>query len=658
MIRNDSSVTPPRALGGWLKFRTPALVAVHIFAIVAANYLAFWLRFNCTVPQDEMALFVRLLPWLVAIRSVSFVHLRLYQSVWRYTSIYDLINIIIAAVSSTLMLLLSLSLFLGIQGYPRSVYIIDTIVLICLLGGARLGRRLLHDYRRVNSERRVLIYGAGDAGEMIVRDMIRNPFYKLQPVGFIDDDPVKLGRRIHNVPVLGTRGDIAAIINTQKPDEVLIAIVNVDPAVIRRIVVALEPFKLPIKTLPNLKQLLDGVVTVSHIRPLALEDLLSRPAITLGRQPLQGLICGRRILVTGAGGSIGSEFCRQIAALAPAKLILYERYENNLYSVEKDLREADSRCLLVPVVGDVTDEQRLEGVMASHQPELIFHAAAHKHVPLLELNPCEAVKNNVTGTRIVAEAAHHHAVDQFVLVSTDKTVNPTSVMGATKRVVEFIVQSFAARSHTRFTAVRFGNVLGSNGSVVPRFMDQIKRGGPVTVTHPQVRRFFMLIPEAVELLLHTAAMKETGFVYILDMGPQINILDMARHLIRLAGLIPDEQIAIKFTGLRPGEKLFEELLEEDETAERSAAETILRVRPKRLPDPTRLHDKIAALEVLALQNDSQAVIEMLRQIVPHFRSDCVPQDSPRYAPLGAESNLEAAGEREPALTAVAAPLRT
>lgn len=652
--------SPLVALGlwAWTKGRTPTIVGFHLFATVAANYLAFWLRFNCAVPQDEMALFVRLLPWLVIVRSLTFIPLRLYQSVWRYTSTHDLINIIGAAVSSTITLWLLVNVFLGIRGYPRSIYIIDPIMLICLLGGARLARRLLYDYERIDAESRVLIYGAGDAGEMIVRDMIRNPFYKLQPVGFIDDDPVKLGRRIHNVPVLGTRENIARIINTVRPDEILIAMVKVESAVIRRIVKALEPFKVPIKTLPNLKNLLDGVVTVTDVRPLALEDLLSRPAIKLDRQPLQDLICGRTILVTGAGGSIGSELCRQIAAHKPAKLILYERYENNLYSIEKDLRDAHSRCLLVPLVGDVTDAQRLEGVMAAHQPDLIFHAAAHKHVPLMEVNPCEAVKNNVTGTRIVAQAAHRHAVDQFILVSTDKAVNPSSVMGATKRVAEFIVQTLAARSTTRFAAVRFGNVLGSNGSVVPRFMDQIKRGGPVTVTHPHIRRFFMLIPEAVELLLHAAAMKDTSVMYILDMGAQINILDMARHLIRLSDLIPDEEVAIKFTGLRPGEKLFEELLEADETAEGSAAEKILRVRVKRLPDPTWLLDKIKTLEVLALQNDTQAVVESLRQIVPTFRSDRVAQEATEPAPSVAGPSREIAKELQSLLTPVAARLRS
>jgi FlaA1/EpsC-like NDP-sugar epimerase len=411
---------------------------------------------------------------------------------------------------------------------------------------------------------------------------------------------------------------------------------NVDGRVIRSIVRTLEPFKVEIKTLPDVKSLLDGAITVRQVRPLVLEDLLARTPIQLDPQPVRNLVYGKRILVTGAGGSIGSELCRQIAPLGPTELLLYERHENGLYSIEKDLRDTHSECPLVPLLGDVTDAQRFESILSSYKPDLIFHAAAHKHVPLMELNPCEALKNNVVGTRVAIEAAHRHAVGQFILVSTD------SVMGATKRVAEFMAQSMAGSSPTRFSVVRFGNVLGSNGSVVPRFVEQIKKGGPITVTHPEMRRFLMLIPEAVELLLHAAAMNERGALYILNMGEQVKILDVARDLIRLSGLIPDEEIAIEFTGLRPGEKLSEELVEADEALEHSGVNKIFRVKTKTTPEKCWLWNKITELERRALDNDSAAVIELLCQIVVNFRPDFSAHPVTGHFP-GIKDSAEAAG---------------
>jgi FlaA1/EpsC-like NDP-sugar epimerase len=375
---------------------------------------------------------------------------------------------------------------------------------------------------------------------------------------------------------------------------------------------------MPIRTLPNLRDLDQCGVAVTDIRDLSIEDLLTRVPVGLNSERIKDLVSGKRVLVTGAGGSIGSELSRQIAALEPEMLVLYERYENSLYAIANDLESYGSR--VTSVIGDVTDTRRLNAVFAEYRPSIVFHAAAHKHVPLMECNVCEAVKNNITGTRRVAQAAEKHGAQQFVLISSDKAVNPSSVMGATKRVAELILQDLAnGDTATRFMTVRFGNVLGSNGSVVPRFLEQIRAGGPVTVTHPEMRRFFMLIPEAVQLVLHAAALGEGGALYVLDMGEQIKLLDMARNLIRLSGLVPEEEIPITFTGPRPGEKLYEELVEAGEMLEQSSVDKILRVRSNAASLVAFLSAHITRLEQLAEEGDSAAVLEQLSLVVPAFR---------------------------------------
>jgi FlaA1/EpsC-like NDP-sugar epimerase len=403
--------------------------------------------------------------------------------------------------------------------------------------------------------------------------MRRHPEYGCVPVGFVEDDPRWRGQCIHGVPVLGGMRDLVQIMLAVRPHEVLIAVTSPEPAIIRRVVKLLEPFKVHLTRLPLVTDLVNGSAngggsaTVMDIRQLRVEDLLDRVPIGLDPEPVRRLIEGRRILVTGAGGSIGSELCRQIAQWSPARLVLYERYEGGLYGIDSQLRDAQPDGPFAAVIGDVTDVNRLDTVLAAERPDIIFHAAAHKHVPLMETNPCEAIKNNAIGTLRVAEAAVRHRVRQFVLISTDKAVHPSSVMGASKRIAELIVQSLTASSgSTRFATVRFGNVLGSSGSVVPRFLEQVKAGGPVTVTHPEIRRYFMLIPEAVQLVLQAAAIGQPGAVYVLDMGQPIKLVDLARNLIRLSGHVPDDDISIVFTGLRPGEKLSVDLVDVDEFA--------------------------------------------------------------------------------------------
>jgi FlaA1/EpsC-like NDP-sugar epimerase len=606
----------------------PATTLLQLALVVCSNWLAFLLRFDWHLPSLAAAAFWQALPWLVAVRACAFIGFRLHEGVWRYAGIYDLRAIVAGVFASSLgFFLISLTPF-GPPVYPLSIFIVDAVLLTWLLGAIRLSRRVANELSHGRHGKLVLIVGAGDAGELIARDMGNSSAY--QPVGFVDDDRAKLGQRIHGVPVLGTRAELPDILRRHRPHEVLLAIPAPDPVLIRHVVRTVEPFKIPIKTLPNLRDLIDGKCELSQIRSLSVEDLLARPPVGLDREPLKHLIGGRRVMVTGAGGSIGAELCRQIARLKPASLVMFERYENSLHAIRMELEDARQHFGVYPCVGDVTDPVRLAEVMKERRPEIVFHAAAHKHVPLMEENPCEAIKNNVRGTRLVAQAAHDSGVDRFILISTDKAVNPTSVMGASKRLAELVVQTQAGASSTSFSIVRFGNVLGSNGSVVPRFLDQIGKGGPVTITHPEIRRFFMLIPEAVQLVLHAAAQAESGATYVLEMGEQVKLVDMARDLIRLSGFVPDEDIRIEFIGLRPGEKLFEELVVRGEEVSASAVEKILRVTSRTHP-PEQLPAAIAQLEADAAAGRREPVLATLRQLTGLAAAAALPEGTPMPA---------------------------
>lgn len=591
----------------------PIAAAVQLGLVVLANALAFLLRFDGDVPYWAQEAFWLTLPWVVAVRALVFIPFRLYEGLWRYTSMYDLRAIAGGVATSTLIIFLLTQTPWGPAVYPRSIFIVDALLLTLLLGAVRLSRRVSAELARGKVEKRVLIFGATDAGELLVRDMLRNTSYRYLPIGFVDDDVSKAGHRIHGVPVLGTSDDLPKIISRWRPDEVLMALPDAQPEEVRSVVRKLAPYKVPIKTLPNLRDVIDGTTELSQIRSLAVEDLLARAPVGLDPEPVKHLIAGRRVLVTGAGGSIGSELCRQIAQLKPASLVMLDRYENGLHAVRMELEDARGQFGFQPIIGDVTDVTLVRKVMREHQPEIVFHAAAHKHVPLMEENPCEAIKNNVRGTRVLAEAAEESGVDRFILISTDKAVNPTSVMGASKRVAELVLQDRAVDSGTSFAVVRFGNVLASNGSVVPRLVEQIKRGGPVTITHPEMRRFFMLIPEAVQLVLHAAAQAQSGGTYVLEMGEQVKLVDMARDLIRLSGFVPEEEIPITFIGLRPGEKLYEELVGREETVGPSAVEKILRVT-SRTPPPSGLSAMVAAIEHAAIEGQTQTVLTALRSL--------------------------------------------
>jgi FlaA1/EpsC-like NDP-sugar epimerase len=597
-----------------LRYHRVFAIGAQLVLIVAANYVAFLLRFDGNVPAWAMQAWWQMLLWLVAIRVLTFIPFRLNEGLWRYTSVHDLLAIIGAVAVSTAAFYLVAQTPAGPPVYPRSIFVIDALLLTLFLGGIRMPHRIYAELVTGKRGKRILIFGAGDAAELIVRNMKTNREHPYHPVGFVDDDPTKVGRRIHGVPVLGTRRELPRILKQYRPAEVLIAIPRAEPAAIRSIVAAFDAYKVPIKTLPNLHDMIDGKVEIGQIRNLSVEDLLTRAPVGLDRRPLHQLIAGRRVMVTGAGGSIGSELCRQIARLKPAALLMFERYENSLHEIRMELQDRKPSFGLTPIVGDVTDAARVNDVLRLHRPEIIFHAAAHKHVPLMEENPCEAVKNNVRGTRLLAAAADRNGVDRFIMISTDKAVNPTSVMGASKRLSELVVQAHAAGSGTSFSIVRFGNVLGSNGSVVPRFIEQIRKGGPVTVTHREMRRFFMLIPEAVQLVLHAASQAESGATYVLQMGEQVKLLDMARDMIRLSGLVPDEDIKIEFVGLRPGEKLFEELFGPDEEARPSAVEKILCVRGRRRP-PADLIARVEVLELEAARGQSDSVMASMKELI-------------------------------------------
>jgi FlaA1/EpsC-like NDP-sugar epimerase len=605
-----------------LRVRRLTVVALHIFLIVASNYISFWLRFDGEIPPAESEIWLKMIPWLVVIRGLSFVPFRLYEGLWRYTGIWDLRNIIIAvAVSTSLFFLIVHSAF-GIVSYPRSILIIDSLMLISFMGGIRLARRLYQDFITGASGKRLLIYGAGDSGELIARDIRNNTGkYEWRVVGFLDDDKAKRGRRIHGVKVLGTRKDIHSIIQSAKPDEILIAIPGASGAMLRELIRLLEPFKVPIKILPSLNGGQNGSLTFSRVRQISFEDLLDRASVGLELDALGELVRGKTVLVTGAGGSIGSELCRQIARYDPGMLLMLDKSESALYGIDMELGQKLPALNRAAILGDIKHTSSLKELFSLYTPQVLFHAAAYKHVPMIEHYPEEGVLNNVTGTYRLAQLAIESKIERFIFISTDKAVNPTNVMGATKRLCEMYIQALVqdgANGATLFTAVRFGNVLGSNGSVVPLFLQQIDNGGPVTVTHPDVTRYFMTIPEAVQLVLRAAMLSKGGEIFVLEMGEQIKLVNMARHLIRICGLVPEKDVPINFIGLRPGEKLREELVAMDETQEPSSVEKIFVVRSGWNPSLDFLTRKIAELERAAI-GGSDSVIRRLRDIVPTFR---------------------------------------
>lgn len=601
--------------------RAAALMLLDAFLVVLAIHLALWLRFDGNIDQKYLTNARSLLPFTILIYLLSFYGCRLYSRMWSYASVRELVSVIAATTAG--------SLAFGCLVYmidwhllPRSIHIINWILVISLIGASRLGWRVVRHYLWRSSPsqtHRALIVGAGDAGAMVARELLNHGNgVNLVPVGFVDDDPAKQLLYLYGLKVLGTREDIPALVHKHRIENIIIAMPSVSAATVREILDICRTTPAKLKILPGVYEIIDGRVNVSKIRDVELEDLLHRDPVRLNLEEIARYLNDKVVLVTGAGGSIGSELCRQICRFRPRQLILLENSENNLYEIDLELGDQHPGINLVPCLADIKDAAKINLVFDTYRPQVVFHAAAHKHVPMMEHNPDEAVKNNVIGTRIVAEAADRFGAETFILISTDKAVNPTSVMGATKRIAEMVIQHVGKNSQTRFAAVRFGNVLGSRGSVVPLFKKQIARGGPVTVTHPEMKRYFMTIPEAVQLVIQAGALARGGEIFVLDMGEPVKIVDLARDLIRLSGLRPDEDIEIRFKGVRPGEKLFEELLTTEEGTDATAHERIFIARANSID-----FDKVENILFNKLQRginlSKKEVIAMLKEMVPEFQ---------------------------------------
>jgi FlaA1/EpsC-like NDP-sugar epimerase len=546
-------------------------LALDLTALVLSFALAYLLRFDFQIPADTLEDAKRQLPLVVAIQVLALVLFGVYRFIWRYVGMAEIRSFVGAAAASALPLLaLRIALPDGLQSWrvPLSVIVIDTVLAFGSILAMRVSRRALFEYQEKrdraetvgSSERKpALLVGAGRAGLLAAREISGVGDVALEVKGFVDDDPAKQGSVIHGFPVLGTTEDLARLVKEMGIAQVVITIARISRRDILRIIDVCHKIPVKLRIIPGLYQIIQGKVQVSRIRNVQIEDLLGREPVELDEEQVGKFLAGRTVMVTGAGGSIGSELARQVARFRPAHLLLVERAEFALFEIDQELRRAFPELSIQPLVADVGEEPRMRSIFNVHRPHVVLHAAAHKHVPMMEANPAEAIKNNILGTRTLGELAGETGVEAFVLISTDKAVRPTSVMGASKRVAELVVQDLGRKHPTRYVGVRFGNVIGSAGSVVPIFREQIRRGGPVTVTHPDMRRYFMTIPEAAQLVLQAGAMGEGGEIFILDMGEPVRILDLAVAMITLTGLKPFEEMDIVFTGLRPGEKLYEEL---------------------------------------------------------------------------------------------------
>jgi len=595
--------------------------------VTMAYFSAYLLRFEGQLPLNHWAQIKITLPFLIPFKLICFFIFGLYRGMWRYTSLVDLKNVVIAtSVSSAVIVLTILSLY-RFHGYSRSVFVIDWGLTLFLIGGIRVAIRILIADRYSTlwtlrpskypstKKKSLLIIGAGDSGEKILREIRETPSIKFEPVGLLDDNLSKQGMTIHGVPVLGTVDDINKI--RKEFDEILIATPSVRGEKMRRIVSLCEETGKQFRTLPGMGELIEGKISVMAIRKVHMEDLLDREEIHLDEEEIRQYIKDKRILITGAGGSIGGELVRQVCRFHPGAIAFMEFSEENLFKI---VMECKRRFEFIPTsefLLDIKNRASVDRAFREFAPDVVFHAAAYKHVPLQELNPWETTFNNVLGTRNLVETALENKVERFVLVSSDKAVRPSNVMGATKRVAEMLVECVNNKATTRFMAVRFGNVLWSSGSVIPTFQKQISMGSPVTVTHPEITRYFMSISEAAQLILQAGAMGEGNEIFILDMGQPMRIVDLARDLIRLSGFEPDRDIPIKFTGLRPGEKLYEELITEGEGIVSTNHEKVLVLRGKPC-NQNILNTKIDELLAVADTYDATAIKKKLQEIVPEY----------------------------------------
>ena len=639
MLKPNAKPPRTRQRLKWKTLATKAGVDLVLWTLAAP--LAFFLRL-----EDPLARY----GWVMAAYTLLGVPLKamliytfgLYRQSWRNASMRDLLTLLKAigaglALAMVVAFLFHSPLSIGewlrflpdgfVLPVPRSVPFLEALLSIVLLGGARVATRWFSERvfrprgRASGPQKRVLIVGAGEAGTLLAREALRHPEAGLLPVGFLDDDAYKAHTRFMGIPVVGTIEDLPKAVRNLRVDEVLIALPSAAGEVIRHVVSLCREAGVSQRIMPALHEILSGEVTLSKMREVRLEDLLRRDPVRLEMAQISQILSGKRVLITGAGGSIGSEIVRQVMRFQPGQVIVVGRGENSLYQLRREIREKWDESLFQIYVADIRCEARLRQIFERTRPQIIFHAAAHKHVPLMEMNPEEAVLNNVFGTqRLVQYAQNSESVERFVNISTDKAVNPTSVMGATKRVAEYIIQTAAAQASEDqvFVSVRFGNVLGSRGSVVPLFMEQVRKGGPVTVTHPEMRRFFMLIPEAVQLVLQAAASGRNSATYVLDMGEPVKIVDLARDIIMLSGFT-EEEIPIVFAGLRPGEKLYEELLTQEEQIAPGPHEKIWQVAGVPV-DKVWLEEHLGVLREAAEKGDASAIHAMLRRMIPTYRS--------------------------------------
>ncbi|RII29451.1 MAG: nucleoside-diphosphate sugar epimerase [Geobacter sp.] len=589
--------------------------------ISVALCLSFLLRFDFSIPVDELNLFWECLLVVLVVKPLVFMVTGFYNSLWRYASLQDGIEIFKGVTLSSVLAVFVILFLRQFAPIPRSVFLLDWFLLFALIAASRLIWRIYRESYVITKScdgPRALIVGAGEAGSLLLKEIRRHPHTTYNVVGFVDDDPDKRGMKLHGVPVLGTTKQLRVLILANEIEDVIIAMPSADSKSIRSIVDSCKNANVTFKTLPSIGELIDGTLTISQIKKIEIEDLLGREPVVLDRELIGGYLTGKRVLITGAAGSIGSEICRQVVQFRPEKLILLEQAETPLYEIEKELAVRYPNLRILPLIADVRDRTKIFTIFEEFAPEVVFHAAAYKHVPLMEYNPAQAVLNNVFGSRNVADAAHLFKVSNMVMISTDKAVNPVNVMGATKRVAEIYIQALSRTSTTKFTTVRFGNVLGSNGSVIPLFKEQIARGGPVTVTDKRIIRYFMTIPEATQLVLQAGSIGSGSEILVLDMGEPVRIVDLAEQLIRLSGLIPYEDIDIIFTGLRPGEKLFEELLIEGEGVLPTSHKKIKVLAPVHI-ELDSLKTELEALYDVARSKDVGGLIASLARMVPEFK---------------------------------------
>ena len=606
-----------------LIFRIILLVLMDMLIITAAGPLAIYVRYNLFFEPQAIEFIENIFQYLpvnLILTVIVFAAFRLYQGIWKYASASDLVNIILACLVSAVTQTVGMTL-MGLR-FPRSYPFMYFAVLTAGISIFRFTYRIIAYFRQKQQglikegKTNTMIVGAGEAGNTLLKELQNSKFVEQNVCCLVDDDPGKIGKYLRGVLVAGNRKDICRLAEEYHIDEIMIAIPSASHAEIQELLDICSQTSCKLKVLPGIYQLVNGEVSVSKLRNVEIEDLLGREPIDTQVESIMGYVSGKVVLVTGGGGSIGSELCRQIARHEPRQLVIFDIYENNAYDIQQELKRDYPELNLVVLIGSVRNTHRINGVFEKYRPQIVYHAAAHKHVPLMEDSPNEAIKNNVMGTYKTAQAADKYGVSRFVLISTDKAVNPTNIMGASKRLCEMVIQMMNNRSKTEFVAVRFGNVLGSNGSVIPLFKKQIEEGGPVTVTHPDIIRYFMTIPEAVSLVLQAGARAKGGEIFVLDMGKPVKILDLALNLIRLSGLKPYEDIDIVFTGLRPGEKLYEELLMDEEGLQSTDNELIHIGKPIDFDEELFIH-QLEELDELS-RMDSPKIKEKVMEVVPTY----------------------------------------